>query len=336
MARKEQTSETPNFSLYLMFSEGVQFNSAEIAAAVLEDFPSLEINDSDGLSMPMACDTDDTIPMAPIFMGASGPDAAIVNMMRLPGFGTWDPAAVQPRQMLACTDIDLRAALTRNRSYLCISAGAKSTSVQDTFRAARLVSCVGAVFAQLPICLGAYWETGDHFVSPKGICDMANSAIRDEWPLGQWVGIGLNQLGADKAGRQWSTGTTLGLRHFTDYEIQLVAAPLDAAKLCATLWSISWLPVASGNVLSDGDTTGVEGGADAEKLRLRWLPKGSKPKKGKAPPQPYNSFIAIHPESPFDEAAYFGKGRGVGKRKQVVSNAPRPGFFKRMMGSGHA
>lgn len=327
--------EAPIFALYVMFSEGVQFNSAEIADAVLEDFPELDIEMTDALCLPTACDTDATIPMAPLFMGATGADASIISMMRLPGYGTWDPNGVEPRHMLACTDIDLKDALGRNKSYLCISAGAKSPALEDCFRAARLVSCVGAVFAQLPICLAAYWESGTHFISPKEIGDMAHEAMGGDWPIRQWVGLGLSSLGSDRQGRVWSSGATIGLRHFTGYEMQQVAAPVDVTTTAATLHTAAWLPLASGNRFSDGDTCGVEGpggeGGVAEKMRLRWLPKGAGPKNSKTPPLPHDTFIMIHPDSPFDEAAYFGTPRSPKGRKQQVTQHPRPGFFKRML-----
>lgn len=332
----DKKPQMPSFAIYLMFSEGVQFNSEEIAQAVLEDFPDLDITDLGGLSLPTPCDTDDVIPMAPIFMGATGADATFVNMMRLPGHGIWDPNAVPPRQMVACQGFDLKAALGRNKSYLCVSASAKSKSLEDCFRAARLVSCVGAVFAQLPICVAAYWESGDHFLSPKGICEMADAAMRSEWPIVQWVGLGLAPLGDDKQGRVWSNGGTVGLRHFTGYELQMVAAPFEVSKTAATLYTTAWLPLTSGNRFEEGHTVGVEGGAEGEKLRLRWLPTGATANNSEAPPQPYDTFVMIHPDSPFDEAAYFGTPLEDGGRKQVVTQAARPGFFKRMIGGARA
>lgn len=332
----DKKPDTPRFDLYLMFSDGLQFSSAEIAEAVLEDFPGLDIFDSARLSIPLECDTDAVIPMAPIFLGATGADATFVNMMRLPGYGTWDPNGVQPRQMIACQDIDLKAALGRNKSYLCISVSAKGRGLEDCFRAARLVSCVGAVFAKLPICLGAYWEPGDHFLSPKGICEMADMALRGEWPVQKWIGLGLGAMGTDKEGRVWSSGATLGLSRFTGYEMQQVAAPFDLQTTVATLYTAAWLPLTSGNRYADGDTCGVEGGDDADKMRLRWLPKGAHAKSQKQPPLPHDTFIMIHPDSPFDEAAFFGTPRGPKGRKQVVTQHPRPGFFKRILSRARA
>ena len=333
MAQQEK-EKTPSFAIYLMFSEGVQFSTPEIQAALLEDFPGLDISPNGGLDIPMACDTDTIIPMAPILMGSTGEDATFVNMMRLPGYGTWDPNALTPRQLIACGDYDMKSALTRNRSYLCISVSAKTNSLTDRFRAARLVSCVAALFAELPICLGAYWEPGDHFLSPQGICDMAKEAMSDDWPVQKWIGLGLAGLGSDKQGQEWSNGATVGLRHFTDYEVQLTAAPQDVGSTANTLYAIAWLPLVSGNTFNDGDTTGGENGH--EKYRLRWATQGMTAKSQKSPPVPYDCFIAIHPESPFDEKAFFGKVPHGGGRNPKVSYAPREGFFKRIMGRGQA
>jgi hypothetical protein len=95
---QQRKEKTPSFDIYLMFSEGVQFSTPDIQAALLEDFPGLDISPKGGLDIPMACDTDDVIPMAPILMGSTGEDATLVNMMRLPGYGTWDHNAPAPRR----------------------------------------------------------------------------------------------------------------------------------------------------------------------------------------------------------------------------------------------
>ena len=74
-----------------------------------------------------------------------------VLLVRLPGYGTWDPAAIRPWQTLSCPDIADR--LTRNRSYICVSVSTSSDKLTDRFRAARLSSCVAAIFARLPVAV---------------------------------------------------------------------------------------------------------------------------------------------------------------------------------------
>lgn len=333
----EEKENKPSFALYLLFSEGLQFVSSEIETAVLEDFPTLDIQRNPVLSFPFDCDTDGMIPTAPIFFGSGGADGCgVVNMMRLPGYGQWQIDQVTPSQRIGAADIDLADAFARNRSYLCVSVSAKSSELADVFRAARLCSCLGAVFARLPICLAAYWETGDHFLSPSRIVSMAETAMKDEWPLTEWLGLRLDGRGQDESGRYWAAGNTKGLETFAGYELTLPAAPLEAAAVAATLYATAWLPVANGSVLKDGDTCGPETEAEGPPMRLRWLPKGASAPQHGTPPVPTDTFVLMHPESPFDIDAYFGppNPKEAGVRVIKTTQRPKPNFSKRVLGKG--
>ena len=328
-------SDRVSFSAYVLFSEAIQFTTEEIVEALLQDYPDLDLDPGTGLAVPQACDTSAFI-TAPILMGATGADGGgIVTLIRLPGYGTWDPDQIPKHRQLGALDIDLTTALRQNRSYICVSASAKGDTLEDRFRAARLCSCLAAVFARLPVALAVYWETGDQFLSPNRVIAMAGKAMAGDWPVQEWIGLFPSARGSDAKGRAWSAGLTNGLSPFTGYEVELAAAPLPIAEACNILWSTAWLPLVSGNRFSDGHTIGAEGCAEEDKLRMRFLPKGASAPSHGAGTTPTDRFVLVHPESPFDETAYCGAPQPEqGQKRVVVVQSPRPGFCKRMIGGG--
>jgi hypothetical protein len=335
LAKDEKTAGA-SFAAYVLLSEAIQFTTDEIAEAVLEDYPGLDIDTGSGLQIPQACDTAEFI-TAPMFFGAGGEDGGnIVSLIRLPGYGTWDPERIGKHQMLGAFDIDLKAALGQNRSYVCVSVSARGDSLKDRFRAARLCSCIAATFAKLPVALAVYWETGDQFLSPKRVVAMADTAMANDWPVQDWIGLVPSPRGRDEAGRDWSAGVTGGLSPFTGYELELAAAPISVADACSTLWSTAWLPLVSGNEFRDGHTAGPEDAPSDQKYVMRFLPKGASAPKYGPDALPTDRFVLIHRESPFDVEAYFGPAApAVAEKKTVVvTQSPRPGFFKRVMGGG--
>ncbi len=128
----------PGFSAYVLLSEPIQFNTLEIVEALAEDYPSLEAVELFAKTgeAGFECDTDEFVTAPLAFV--DGEDANPVMLIRLPGYGTWDPATIPTRQMILCPD--LKAALARNRSYICVTVGAKSADLIDRFRAARMAS----------------------------------------------------------------------------------------------------------------------------------------------------------------------------------------------------
>ena len=259
-----------SFAAYILLSEPIQFNTLEIAEALAEDYPSLEATELFAKSGQEGfdCDTDQFI-TAPLMM-VDGQDKNTVLLVRLPGYGTWDPAAIPPRQMINCPNI--KEALARNRSYICVSVSTRSDDLTDRFRAARLASCVAAVFARLPVALAAYWESGDHFLSPEAVVNMADKAVSGDWPTKEWIGQNLaRDISFDPPAAQSCTN---GLRHFLDYEISYAKAPVGLDEAAMWLWSTSEMALAFGNKFEDGHTIGLEGVAPKDSHLLRRAHQG--------------------------------------------------------------
>lgn len=317
----ENADNRPNFSAYVLLSEPIQFTTAEIEAALREDYPALDLGETQ-LDMGMACDTAEFI-TTPILFGARGADACgVATLIRLPGYGTWDPQQVPQRMRYLVPDLADR--LARNASYICVNASARSDGLTDRFRAARLCSCLAAVFARLPVALAAYWETGDHFLPPEMIVQMADQAMSDDWPLMQWLSL---EIFGDRE-TQDTGGLTRGLRQFTDYEMSLAAAPLQPAEVGSMLLSAATLALAYGNRFNDGDTLGMEGQSKEESYRIRHVPKGTQG-------STCDVKLLVHPKSTADHESLAGPITSQPPPPGVdMVQPPREGFFKRMMRGG--
>lgn len=310
-----------SFDAYILLSEPIQFNTLEIAQALAEDYPSLEATemfakgDADGFD----CDTDQFV-TAPLMM-VDGQDANTVLLVRLPGYGTWDPNGIHPRQMIGCPEI--KTALAQNKSYICVSVSTESEALTDRFRAARLSSCVAAVFARLPVALAVYWENGDHFLSPDVVVKMADQAVSGDWPVQEWIGQNLSRNTAyDPPAAQSCTN---GLRQFLDYEISFAGAPVGLDEAAQMLWATSTMALAYGNKFEDGHTVGMEGLAPEESYRIRLAPKGFQGSQ-------HDMVVLFHPKAYPDHEEMFGtldlRPHPDPKQRNVQ---PNKGFFRRML-----
>lgn len=320
MTKDNDTNRGPTFSAYVLLSEGIQFNTNEIAQALTEDYPSLEIKEPTNDVLEFDCNTDEFI-TSPMLMGSGGKDAHPVSLIRLPGYGTWDPKSIPLRQSWLCPDISDR--LKRNRSYICVSVGARDNTLEATFRAARLCSCVAAVFAKLPVALAAYWETADCFLSPKAVIKMADEAVCDKWPVPEWIGLDLVRGQVD--GQPMAGGLTVGLKAFRNVEISHAGAPIEMADAAGMLISVATMSLEYGRDYADGDTIGREGQSREDSYRVRVVPKGTNDSN-------CDVYLIVHPKSKVDHEALAGPILTRPPPPGVDANIPpNDGFFQRLM-----
>ncbi|MEO0939822.1 MAG: hypothetical protein AAFY38_16850 [Pseudomonadota bacterium] len=315
----DEERKTPLFDIYVMLEEPLQFSTGEIEAALLEDYPMLDINgvDPDG-PLNIACDTDQFV-TSPMLMTAKGDDAHFVTLVRVPGYGTWDPAQIPARQSIQVPDLADR--LARNRSYICVSAGAKDDTPLERFRAARRATCVAALFCKLPGAVAVYWQTGDHFLTPEAVVSAADKAISDSYPMMEWCGL---QLGQD-AERGVSQALSVGLNALGGFEISFAAAPVPLGDAANHVLTTATMLLELGHDFSDGDTLGVEGQAPEESIRLRFVPEGTNG-------STCDTWLLVHPQSPVDADELVGPSGSVpappGQSEERRSDM---GFFKRMI-----
>ena len=321
MAKQDTDSKSEGFSAYIHLSDDLQFSTTEIEEALLEDYPGLDIQAEQALSMPQDCDTAEFI-TAPLLFGAGGADTGIVSLIRLPDYGTWDAAQLEPSQRLRFPDIE--GALAQNASYICVSVGATATDDTSQFRAARLCSCLAAVFAKLPIAVGVYWESADQFLTPEDVVQMADKAMADEFPVEEWIGLGL----APAADAEAVIGVTKGVRHFQGTEMGFSTAPVELTEVVSTLLTTAHMVTSLGHQFHDGDTLGASGQPEDESFRIRHIPA-----------ETWNSesdlWLLVHPKSSLDVDKLLGKRkRDPWVRKAKIEQKPQYGFLKGLMRRG--
>lgn len=315
----------PTFSAYVLLSAPLKFNTSEIEAALRQRFPSLELGDS--VPMPFECDTDDFI-TSPILFGAEGADVqGSVNLIRLPGYGTWDPDGVPPALYAQCPNLPDR--LRRNKSYICVSTGAGSHGLLEAFRAARLCSAVASLFASRSEALAVFWEPAGHFLSPEEMIRAADAAISDDWPIPAWVHLAVGQ-GLDEGRKvDWSRGVTQGLSAFKGYELSAPVAPIRPAELAKYMMATMNMTLAHGSEFNDGDTMAMEDGSGV-KWRFRHIAEGVED-------NPIPLLALIHPQSKYDAEDRLGKPLneppppGFDNRRP-----PKQGWFKRLLRGARA
>ena len=323
MTQSDTDTNGPSISAYILLSEPLHFNTTEIEEALLQDYPSLDIRPETALSMAQSCDTDQFI-TTPLLLGAGGADTGIISLIRLPGYGTWDPDQLTPWQRLRFPDVT--DALAKNASYICVSVGNQGDDDTAKFRAARLCSCLTALFAKLPIALAVYWEPADHFLRPADAVAMADRALADDFPMDQWVGLSLGR--AQHEGIDLSSGITRGLQHLKGVEVSLAAAPVDLETAANMLVTTSAMLTSYGHTFKDGDTLGHEGQPPEESLRIRRIPQGVND-------SVCDVWLLVHPQSPVDHNAILGP---TNSQPAPEGETPRMrsqmGFFKRLIRGG--
>lgn len=320
MSKAKSPSKPQGFDAYILLSEPLQFSTTEIEEALFEDYPDLDLQAGTGFSMPQNCDTADFI-TAPILLGAGGADGGIASLIRLPGAGIWDPVQLTPSQRLPFIDVDL--VLPSNASYICVTVGGKDEDETSQFRAARLCSCLTALFAKLPIALAVYWDSADHFLRPEDAVAMADRAMKDEYPIEQWVGMRLVRPEDTPDGPV--IGVTKGLNRFKGVELAYANAPVDLNTVAATLMTTSAMLTGYGHKFTDGDTIGSEGEAPEDAIRIRFAPKA---KLGAAD----DYWLMVPPESAVDHVKLLGKiRRRAGPKNEKVQVRSRMNFFKWIM-----
>lgn len=316
----DETSKGTNFGAYILLSEAIQFRPSEILEALKEDYPALDIGE-EGLEAWLPdtpCDTADFI-TSPLMVGRPGRDCGIVSLIRLPGYGTWDPNRLAARQCRLIAEHDVMA---RNASYICVSVGSKGDSLTENFRAARLCSCLAAVFAKLPVALAVYWESGDLFLPPERVVEMADKAMADEWPLGCWVSFDGGQTAPGLY-----AGEEVGFGAFAGYDIMFAPAPVEGTTPISTIYSIMAMATGYGHSFKDGDTLGQEGQAREDSLRIRIKKREGQP----------DLMVLVHPQSPYDHEAEIGPMQSVPAPPGMqVTERGKKGFFKRFIRGARA
>ena len=319
-----------DFTVYLMFEEPLEFASREVLDAVTEDFPHMA-GWRESVTDPFQVKTT-AEPVLGILEHAGIGDASTGRDRRMLMTGRPGPLDLDFETMFrrAITFPEAREAVARHRSHLCVSIKATGADLAARFVAARDLNCLTAVFAKLPICTAVYFPAGDVIARPEAWVRAAERASVDEWPLDTWISYELTPIRTG-APKPCFSCATIGMAAFNGHEAHFMPAPVEPADAWSWAHGATWLLLAGGNVFTDGDTAGVDGGED--KMRLRHVAEGREAAPGFCPQT--DTWLLFHPDCPFDDVEMLGP-RANSPPPPGTDNLmhPEPGFLSRILGRG--
>ncbi|MBN2629114.1 MAG: hypothetical protein JXR75_01085, partial [Rhodobacteraceae bacterium] len=181
--RYSQKRLEDSFTIYVLLSEPLQFTVSETLSALREDYPGL-LWSGDILSGAV-------IDTASFGVGVLWPQESEqrkpspVNFIATPGRCDVNRADILHKSRFVFPEG--KAAVDRHVSCLSISVKSHDTSLPARFDAARRMTCIGAIFARLPICTAIYYPGADMVLPPKFWTAAADTASRDGVPVLQWI-----------------------------------------------------------------------------------------------------------------------------------------------------
>lgn len=290
-----------DFTIYVLFSDHLEAARGEIKSALQEDFPGLDWTYTDLSPAPL--NTRDVSMGVWAHQGSN----ASVKFIGMPGRCevNWPDAIAKSRQIFP----DAEAAVARHTDHIGISVSARDQTVEARFEAARRLTCIGAVLAELPITLGVFFPNADLIVSPERWCEAAQSAMAVKVPVFEWIALVPIQVT-----EEYWTVSTIGLAAFNGHEI---VVPLIRDVKLAAHWATATaaMLLESDHVFADGDTAGVEG--EGKPVRIRHV------KEGMLGAQT-DQWHLIHETSAIDEKSVYGKPSGrpmpAGSSNEVRGN----------------
>ena len=295
--RYSEKRVSEDFSIYVLFSEPLVGRVAEVMAAVAEDYPGI-----DWSAEQVGGEMIDTrsVTLSTDMGGAFGGDADIprglTTFMSAPGRCEidWRPVIGKSRFIFP----EAGQAVDRHTDHLHVRVGSPKgdTSLAARFDAARRVTCIGAVLANLPTALAVYFPNGDTIVKPEKWVRAAETAMKGEVPVLEWMTIFLSYF--DEPGEPKPvTVSTIGMAAFNGHEVVMPRARLEGAE--AAQWAVSTarMLIEADNEFVDGDTLGVEG--DGRPVRIRHMAEGDQGLQT-------DCWMLIHDSSGIDDEDMFG------------------------------
>lgn len=293
MAEKQRYSEKrlkDGFTAMLLLRAPLSFRLGELVAAIEAEFPRLGKWQS--LMGDRAIRTDDVVTMAPLApLDGGGWVNLIGSKVERAPLDHYRSAVSRARGFPGA-----EAALRDHTHYLSVSANSKDQSLAERYRAARLVTCVAAVLAEDPDCLGVLFPSGDVIASPQAWRAGASEAHDDKWPLAIWTSMELTVFQNTTTNRREVACGAVGMAAFNGHEVCFPSAPVEPLYAAKYVFCAMAIILERGHVFRDSDTIGVENGD--ERLRIRLLKEGEQAQT--------DTWVIIHPNSSLNELAMFG------------------------------
>lgn len=305
-------------SISVLLAEPMTFRVAEVAEALREDYPELGTwddplwggADNPGYSVTRVCNT------AAISFGALTEPRTrmMMTFISTPG----------PLQMDLTAAIELskgfpgaREAVLRHRSQFTISIKTETTDLGARFLAAQALTCVAAVFARMPNCLGVFFSTAQLLLSSESCVDAAEKAVQLQWPFLNWIALRMMPITAPDNTLLGCRVHTSGLSAFLGCELDFAPAPVPPEV--AVKWCLAGMHMllAGGHVFQDGSTCG-DPQDELGLVRMRFQPESSE--------LPVDVWKMFHNTTPIDHEKELGR---LPRRREQVNMADDEDFLLR-------
>lgn len=299
-----------SFTVYVLFSDELEFLPSEILEAVREDYPGLSWTDELGFNMPIKTGT---VGLGAFFSDDSEEsEPRIVHMNSMPGRCDvdWEPLFYKSRAIFP----EAEDAVARHKTYLSITVGSVDSSLAARFDAARRATCLSSVFAKLPICTAVYFPSGDTVVKPENWVKAAETAMEAEVPIAEWITFGIEPVPDGKEPVPISV-QTIGMAAFNGHEVLMPLVRAEPPEVVKWVFGATILLLEYGHEFKDSNTLGLEGETDP-KIRIRHMSEGMMDVQT-------DVWALIHPNSTVDEIAVFGERTGT---------PPPPGYDNSVRG----
>ncbi|MEM1066069.1 MAG: hypothetical protein AAGJ74_11255 [Pseudomonadota bacterium] len=261
MTGADATLQAPQdrpLTIVILLSEPLQGTIGEVMEAAAEDYPDLDWSAAFGgspvintASATLAAEM--TAPLAPegriIFIGHPGPCMA-------------DWKLPLSRSRFAFREVE--AAITRHTDHLTLSILSSEPGTAERFAAMRKLTCLGAVFAKLPTALAVYVEESGLVVQPERWVKAADTALRAELPVLEWVAIW-----SDAPKHGVVSVNTIGLAALAGAEVCFADAAVEGGSAAQWVIGFACSLVEAEQPYGDGDTIGIEGDGMEKALRIR-------------------------------------------------------------------
>lgn len=279
------------FSIYLLLSEPMEFAIAEVMEAVATDYPTVPLPTGavigsrilNSVGMEFAFLQPDRQDMSLVFRACARP---------YPNDLDWETMVSKSRHIFP----DAALAVERRESMLCISVYSVGTALAERFEAARLMTCIGAVFAKLPNCLGVYFPSADMILPPKAWVAAADEAVAGKFPVIQWINLQATPVPDEKRPVP-VTASSIGLAAFLGCEVVVYLARIPPHEALTMAFAACLMLAQMGHRFRDSDTFGMED--SDEKYRIRFQGEGVHGVQT-------DVWALLHPSFPIDEVEMFG------------------------------
>ena len=292
------------FRVLVLLNDRLTLRLGALYEALREDFPGMDWPGSG----PMDASTFDTAVASSITIDCgAGAATGALRAMRPPMLD-WADLMRRNRIPEGSAEATL---LARATTCIEVSVPSRGPALADRLEAARRATAVAAVFADLPIGVGAIELWSDRVLSPAQARDVSESAAEDDVPLLDWTLPLLFHHGDAEDGLV--SGTTVGLSAFFGYELETRRNPEPAGLAIASLLTVAQDLVAGGTAVADGTEVRPFDAKGPAHL-LRHVPQG---RLG----NDTDRWCLVHPDSPLDHAALLGRPQSAAPRGHGAARA---------------